>query len=139
MRSRKRHHTKKSFPHTPCLGITASILGILALLFAACGPQAPTIKHVPTQNLTPPLSLEPTPPRGASTTGDWSTYLSDNQRSGFNRAETHLTVETAPTLKPHWISHARGVISTQAVEANGMLYWGSWDGLEHGMDVRGHQ
>ena len=118
------------------------VLGILALLLVACDSPATAIEVVSAQIVSTPTSQGSTPPHGAptsSTSGDWPTYLSDNEHSGFNRAETHINVVTAPTLKQHWMYHARGVISTQSVEANGMIYWGSWDGMEHAIDLNGHQ
>lgn len=70
---------------------------------------------------------------------DWSTYLADDAHSGFNRAETTINPTTAPRLKLHWTHHVNAGISVQPVEANGMIYWGSWDGVEHAADVQGHQ
>ena len=64
-------------------------------------------------------------------TGDWPTYMADNGRSGFNPNETIINPSTAPNLKLKWIHTAAGAISTQPVEANGLVYWGSWDGVEH--------
>ena len=64
-------------------------------------------------------------------TGDWSTYLGNNARSGFNGSETIITSATAPTLKMHWKLNAGAKITTQPVEANNLIYWGSWDGYEH--------
>jgi outer membrane protein assembly factor BamB len=63
--------------------------------------------------------------------GDWPTYMADNGRSGFNPNETIINPSTAPNLKLKWIHTAGGAVSTQAVEANGLVYWGSWDGYEH--------
>jgi outer membrane protein assembly factor BamB len=70
--------------------------------------------------------------------GDWSTYLAGNGRTGFNGAETIITPVTAPHLKLHW-THTGGSISTQPVEANRLIYWGSWDGFEHATNLNnGH-
>jgi polyvinyl alcohol dehydrogenase (cytochrome) len=63
--------------------------------------------------------------------GDWSTYLGTNARSSFNGSETIINTSTAPHLKVHWKLHANAAITTQPVEANNLIYWGSWDGLEH--------
>jgi len=70
--------------------------------------------------------------------GDWSTYLSDNARSGFNAAETIINPNTVRSLKPHWMYHAQDAISVQPVEYHGRIYWGSWDGMEQAMDLHGH-
>src|SRR6266536_3474357 len=69
-------------------------------------------------------------------TGDWPTYLSNNGRSGYNSSETIINPTTAPNLKLHWTHTAAGAISTQPVEANNLIYWGSWDaGNEHATDL----
>ena len=69
-----------------------------------------------------------------ATTGDWSTYLGDLSRDGFNGAETIINRTTAPNLKMHWTRQAAGHIASEPVKANGLIYWGSWDGLEHATD-----
>ena len=79
---------------------------------------------------------------GAAASGDWPTYLFNNARGGFNAAETMITPKTAPNLKEDWSykDTAASSISAQPVEANGMIYWGSWnDGVEHALDLTGHQ
>ena len=63
--------------------------------------------------------------------GNWSTFLFDNTRSGFNGAETIINRQTAPNLKVHWTHTNSSTVSAEPVEANGLLYWGSWDGVEH--------
>ncbi len=69
-------------------------------------------------------------------TGDWPTYLSNNGRSGYNSSETIINPTTAPNLKLHWTHTAAGAISTQPVEANNLIYWGSWDsGNEHATQI----
>ena len=68
---------------------------------------------------------------------DWSGYLSNNGRNGFNGAETIINPATAANLKLHWMFHAKGPISAQPVEANGIIYWGSWDGYEHATSLDG--
>lgn len=74
----------------------------------------------------------------AGTSGDWPTYLHDNGRSGFNGSESIINATSAASLKLHWSIVAGAVISTQPVIANGVVYWGSWDGLEHATDLNGH-
>jgi outer membrane protein assembly factor BamB len=64
-------------------------------------------------------------------TGDWQTFLFDNRRDSYNASETIINRTTAPHLKHHWTHTIAANISTEPVEANGMVYWGSWDGLEH--------
>lgn len=90
------------------------IAAVLVLLFAAFGS---------------------TPPPARAAAGDWPTYLMDNARHGYNSSETIINPTSAPNLKLHWTHTAAGAISTQPVEANGLIYWGSWDGYEHATDL----
>jgi outer membrane protein assembly factor BamB len=73
---------------------------------------------------------------GASA-GDWPTYQGDLGRSGFNAAETTITQANASQLKLHWTNTASGSISSQVAAVNGLLYWGSWDGIEHATNLSG--
>ncbi len=66
--------------------------------------------------------------------GYWHTFLGSDAHTGFNANETIINRTTAPNLKLHWSLKAGGQISTQPIEANGMLYWGSYDGIEHASD-----
>ncbi|HLJ32518.1 MAG TPA: PQQ-binding-like beta-propeller repeat protein [Ktedonobacteraceae bacterium] len=67
----------------------------------------------------------------AATTNSWSAYMGNNQRSGYNAAETIINPTSAPNLKLKWTHKAGGAVTTQPTVANGMVYWGSWDGIEH--------
>src|SRR5579884_4090741 len=78
----------------------------------------------------PSLALMRYQPAQAAS-GDWSTFLFDNTRSGFNPAETTINQQTAPTLKVHWSRRVFSHISDEPVAANGLLYWGDWSGVEH--------
>src|SRR5437868_972642 len=94
-----------------CLWVS---LIVMTLLFTACGSSAGVIE----EGATPTASTQgtPTPTSPASfkiVPGDWSTYLSDNGRSGYNKDETIITAATAPGLKQHWMYHAKNYISTQ--------------------------
>lgn len=71
--------------------------------------------------------------------GDWPTYMKDAGHSGFNASETILNVNTVPDLKIHWQYHVGARISSQPVVANGVVYWGSWDGYEHATNLNGQQ
>ncbi len=123
-----------------------SLLGILCLFLAACSPFAIGGKSTP----APVIHITPTPVHtpGGSTTlsatgsgdpqivpGDWPSYLLNN--GGFNSNESIINQATAPQLTQYWVHHARGAISTQPVVANGMIYWGSWDGYEHATSLDG--
>src|SRR5215471_358628 len=116
------------------------LLIVMTLLFTACSsPNSVTEEGV---TPTAPTQVTPTSTSQASfqvVPGDWPTYLADNGRSGYNKNETSITAATAPGLKQHWMYHAKNYISTQPMEAFGMIYWGSWDGLEHATDLNGRE
>ena len=105
-----------------------SITGILSLLVLVLavfshglitGDAAPAMMHT------------------ASNSGVWSTYLFNTAHTGFNQSETTITASTAGSLKYHWSSTTRGGVSSQPEEANGNVYWGSWDGYEHAASLNG--
>lgn len=78
----------------------------------------------------------PSPHSALAATGDWTTYLNGNARTGFNAAETTITPTTAPNLKLHWTHVAPGgSIFSQPVVSNGIAYWGSLDGFEHATNI----
>ncbi len=126
-----------------------SLMCLLALLFAACSSltttTSPTVtptRVASTQTVSISTGVVPVPIKGVSTAimpGDWPGYLLDNEHTGFNKAETVINAATASRLNLHWTYHASAAISTQPVEAYGMVYWGSWDGLEHATDLNGHE
>ena len=127
----RREHKHKRRTRAQQKTLLLAVISILTLLFAACSPSSITLTEI---------RVVPIP--GVSTAivpGDWSTYLMDNEHTGFNKAETTINPTTAPQLKLHWMYHAKDAISTQPVVAYGMIFWGSWDGLEHGTDLNGHE
>jgi polyvinyl alcohol dehydrogenase (cytochrome) len=73
-------------------------------------------------------------------TGDWTTYLAANARSGFNASETTIAPSTASDLTLRWTAKDTGTasganeVASQPVVANGLVYWGDWSGLEHATD-----
>lgn len=75
----------------------------------------------------------------SATSGDWPMYLADLDHDGYNSAETAINRTTVANLKLHWQYHAGGSSSTQPVISNGVIYWGSWDGYEHAMNLSGKQ
>ncbi len=80
----------------------------------------------------------------SSGSGVWPTYLEEISRSSYNQSETTITPSSAPNLKLHWSYYVGGSfyvksITTQPVEANGLIYWGSWDGNEHATNLNGTQ
>ncbi len=62
---------------------------------------------------------------------DWPTFLGSNARTGFNGQETTINPTTAPNLKLLWTDQTKGHVSGETLMVNGVLYWGSWDGLFH--------
>ena len=73
-----------------------------------------------------------------ATAGDWPTYQFNSARNGFNKTDTIINPSSATHLKLHWTDTTKGAISAQPVEANNMIYWGSWNkGLEHATDLNG--
>lgn len=86
--------------------------------------------------LSAPVLAQAHPAMAAGADAGWTTYLYDNARTGYDPAETAITPSTAPRLKQAWAIRAKGAISTQVALANGIAYWGSWDGLEHATNAR---
>lgn len=79
----------------------------------------------------------PRPYSAHAASGDWSTYMNGNDRSGYNSSETIINQTTAPNLKLHWTYKGGGAITSQPVTFNGLIYWGSFDGYEHATDLNG--
>ena len=71
--------------------------------------------------------------------GDWSTYMFNVGRSGYNKAETVINRTSAPNLRVHWTAKAGGMVFSQPVTAGGVIYWGSFDGFEHATDLNGQE
>jgi outer membrane protein assembly factor BamB len=71
----------------------------------------------------------------AKTSGNWSTYLNDPGRTGYNAAETVITPSTAPKLTKLWADTAGGSISAEPIQVNGVTYYGSWDGDESAVNA----
>lgn len=75
----------------------------------------------------------------AGTGGDWPTYMHNAGRNSYNKAETIINRTSAPNLKQHWVYQEGTTIFSQPVIANGLIYWGSFDGYEHATDLNGQQ
>lgn len=70
--------------------------------------------------------------------GSWPTYLGSNAHSGLQAAKQPGLMPASPFhLKLLWSARATGPISAQPVVANGLTYWGSWDGYERATDRSG--
>jgi outer membrane protein assembly factor BamB len=119
--------------------LIGTLLVLLSLLLTACS----TASLAQTTTKISSLSANPmnvSTPDAKSSTGEWPTYLANNARSGFNKMKTKaITTTSAPKLKQLWSYDAKHPISTQPVEANGMIYWGDWFGNEHATDLSGHE
>ncbi len=72
-------------------------------------------------------------------TGDWTTFLGSNARTGFNANETAINPTTASTLTLSWSHLTNGTITAQPIVSNGVLYWGSWDGHERATNLTNPQ
>jgi outer membrane protein assembly factor BamB len=77
------------------------------------------------------LTLLPRHQAARAASGNWPTYMGTNGRTSFNGAETTINPASAPHLKLHWKHKAAGRVTTQPIAANGLVCWGSWDGVEH--------
>ncbi len=115
------------------------LIMLLCLLLTACSTAEVAQK---TTNLTS-LAVNTSNlsnPAAAASTGEWPTYLANNARSGYNKMNSKsITTKSAPKLKQLWNFDAKHPISTQPVEANGMIYWGDWNGNEHATDLSGKE
>src|SRR5580700_10445603 len=84
-----------------------------------------------------PDVLRATTPSGST---DWPEYEHDIAGSGYT-TDTGITAQNASTLalRAGWpMQSANGsMITAQPIESGGYLYWGSWDGVEHGTPVNG--
>ncbi len=92
---------------------------ICFLLLTACGPSVGSYKEQRTPKLV---------------SNDWTGYLRGGDHSGINKNEANINPNTAPQLKLHWVAPADNRIFSQPVVSNGLIYWGSGDGLEHATD-----
>lgn len=74
----------------------------------------------------------------AATSSDWPMYLYSDKRDGWNPNETIITPTSVVNLHEHWHFTTSGSISTQPVEYNGEVFFGSWDGNEYATDLNGN-
>jgi outer membrane protein assembly factor BamB len=117
-----RHFLKKS---------TGLILSLLALALVVGGIMIAFPRNTTTQTAK------------ATGSGDWPTYMYSAGRGSYNQAETTINQTTAPSLKLHWSYPSskppiKQPIYSQPVEANGIVYWGSFDGNEYATDLNGN-
>jgi|GEM_PF-493741 polyvinyl alcohol dehydrogenase (cytochrome) len=69
--------------------------------------------------------------------GDWTMYMGDLSHSGYNEAETIINPSSASSLQLQWTQTSGGNITAQPIVANGLIYWGSWDGYERATSLNG--
>lgn len=86
-------------------------------------------------SLLAPIMAFSIPVAHGQSSSDWTTYQYNYGRTGFNKLEKSITQSSVASLRPRWVDSAGGSVSTQAVTANGLVYWGSWDGEEHATSV----
>jgi outer membrane protein assembly factor BamB len=95
---------------------------------------AGTLAAVLFQQTHPSVQAHP-----SDSSGDWSTYLYDQSRTGADLNETTITAATASQLQLLWKFTTTGVVGASPTIVNGVMYIGSWDGFEYAIDVSTHQ
>ena len=76
----------------------------------------------------------------AQPSGNWPTYLYNGPRTGYDGKEKIITSSTARKLTRLWVHTTGRPISTQPIQVNGVVYYGSWNGYERAVDAaRGAQ
>ncbi len=83
------------------------------------------------------LATQPASTAFAASNTSWPMFQGDIGHSGYNSNETLLNASSARRLRTVWTAQAGGGISGEAAVANGVLYWGSWDGYLHATTTRG--
>lgn len=87
----------------------------------------------------PAFAATPVFAAAAKANGNWSTYLYQQDHSGFNGIESTITSSSVSNLHEHWHFTTGGPISTQPIEVNGKVFYGSWDGNEYATDLNGNK
>lgn len=83
------------------------------------------------------FAVSGTPANSSQTSNSWPTYLQNPGHTSYAAQETTLTKANVAQLQLKWTAHAQGAISDQPVFGNGLMYWGSWDGLMHATNSSG--
>ncbi len=73
----------------------------------------------------------------AAAAGDWTAYVNNQQRTGFNNAESTISTSNVRNLAVKWSQYTAKGISDQPIEVGGVVYWGSWDGYFHAFTTSG--
>ena len=69
----------------------------------------------------------------------WTTYLGTSSRDGYAGSEYLLNPSNVVNLGVRWSVTAAASVSDEPIVADGVVYWGSWDGIEHATTIYGHQ
>ena len=72
----------------------------------------------------------------AAAPDEWPTYLGSIQHTNYQSTEATLKASNVGKLALKW-SHGTQTISSQPVISNGVVYWGSWNGLEYAYSTAG--
>ncbi len=72
----------------------------------------------------------------AAAVDEWPTYLGSPQHTDYQSTETTLNASNVGRLALKW-SHVSGTIGSQPVVSNGVVYWGSYNGLEDAFTTSG--
>ncbi|HEV7235389.1 MAG TPA: PQQ-binding-like beta-propeller repeat protein, partial [Ktedonobacteraceae bacterium] len=68
---------------------------------------------------------------------DWSMFLGNDARTGYNSNESSINPTTASSLKVQWTYPTGSRMNAQPVVADGQVYVGSWNGGEYATDLSG--
>lgn len=101
------------------------LIGMLSLLFAACSNYNPGSSGAK-NSTNPAVSDAGTGPQ--LPIDNWSTYQGNNGRTGFDSLKG-LSQANFSHEKVLWQDKSNSAISVQPVIVNGVIYWGSWDGV----------
>ena len=83
------------------------------------------------------FAVSGTPASTTTASDTWPTYLENPGHTSYDAAETTLTSSNAGQLHLKWTAHGQQGISVQPIFGNGLMYWGSWDGLMHATNSSG--
>ena len=59
-------------------------------------------------------------------------YGANLSRTGFDSGDTSINTSNVAHLKQNWINSTGSPIFSQPIEANGLVYWGAFNGYEYG-------
>src|SRR4029450_201240 len=74
--------------------------------------------------------------QGGKSDGGWPLFGRDVAGSHHNPDTKLITPRTVARLKPRWVFQTHGDVSSQPVVAQGVVYFGSWDGKEYAVEAK---